>query len=116
MQIPNFEQISHRLETIRDQAIAGYLVQIDQLNQTASQALQNFLPPAPPSTQLTWLVSHPLQALFLGLLLLSLLSGLFSALSKLSEQLWLFLLRAPFQLIGWLFSGLTRKLAKPSQK
>lgn len=58
-----------------------------------------------------WLTEHWLIAFFLhhpwvlgGLvfLILFLISGILRALSRTSENLWLFLLKLPFQVLGWL--------------
>jgi len=49
-----------------------------------------------------FLINHPLVLLGLILLGLFLLSGAWRALSRLSENLWVWLVGLPFQLLGWL--------------
>lgn len=48
-----------------------------------------------------FLVNHPLVLLGLVLLSLFLLSGAWRALSRLSENLWIFVVGLPFQVLGW---------------
>ncbi|MBD1910190.1 MULTISPECIES: hypothetical protein [unclassified Leptolyngbya] len=48
-----------------------------------------------------FLVNHPLVLLGLLLLGLFLISGVWRALSRLSENLWIFIVGLPFQVLGW---------------
>lgn len=48
-----------------------------------------------------FLVNHPLVLLGLLLLGLFLISGVWRALSRLSENLWIFVVGLPFQVLGW---------------
>lgn len=63
---------------------------------------------------LAWLVAHPLWALVLVGLGLLLLAGLWSAIARLTERFWLTLVRLPFQLMAWIFSGITGRLLRRS--
>lgn len=60
-----------------------------------------------------WAVDHPLLTLGLLFVVLLLLSGLLQAIARLTEQIWLGILRSPVLLMQWLFaigrSGLRRK-------
>jgi hypothetical protein len=55
---------------------------------------------------LAWSIAHPLPSL--GLLLLSILSllGLFKAIGRGVEQIWLFLLKTPFKLLQPIFRAI----------
>jgi len=48
-----------------------------------------------------FLLSHPLVLLGLLLLALFLISGAWRALSRVSENLWIFMVGLPFQALGW---------------
>jgi hypothetical protein len=53
-----------------------------------------------------WLLSHPLWAIALCLTVLFITWGLLSAFVQLTQNLWIFLLQAPFKLLKATFSGL----------
>jgi hypothetical protein len=53
---------------------------------------------------LHWLILHPLGLLAIALLFLLLFAGLISAISRLTENIWLVLLKLPFQFLQWLLS------------
>lgn len=48
-----------------------------------------------------FLVNHPLVLLALVLLILFLISGVWRALSRASENFWILLLKMPFQILAW---------------
>jgi len=50
-----------------------------------------------------WLVSHPLWLLGLIVVLILLLAGLVGAIARLTENLWLAVLRSPLSLSRWLW-------------
>jgi predicted PurR-regulated permease PerM len=56
---------------------------------------------------LSWLISHPLYTIAGILLTLLLLSGLLRAFGRMSEQVWIFILRSPFRLTQWIFKTTT---------
>lgn len=62
---------------------------------------------------LSWLVQHPIYTLVLVLLALLLGWGLLGAIARLSEQIWLTLLRLPLQLGRWVFELSINVLLKP---
>jgi hypothetical protein len=53
---------------------------------------------------LAWSIAHPLPSLGLLLLLILSLVGLFGAIGRGVEQIWLFLLKTPFKLLQPIFS------------
>lgn len=60
-----------------------------------------------------WLLLHPLWLLGLMVLVLFLFAGLLGAIARLTEAIWLALLRAPIRLIQLLFLGITQLLKMP---
>lgn len=66
-----------------------------------------------------WLLANPGWLIVAVVVALFLLSGLLRAVAGLTEQLWLGLLRLPFQLVRWVWQGslflLRRPFAKPPQ-
>ena len=55
---------------------------------------------------LAWSIAHPLPSIGLLLLLILFLLGLFGAIGRGVEQIWLFLLKTPFKLLQPIFSGI----------
>jgi hypothetical protein len=56
---------------------------------------------------LSWLITHPIYTIAGILLALLLLSGLLRAFGRMSEQVWIFILRSPFRLTQWIFRTTT---------
>ena len=56
---------------------------------------------------LAWSFAHPLPSLGLMLLLILSLLGLFGAIGRGVEQIWLFLLKTPFKLLQPIFKGIS---------
>ncbi len=56
---------------------------------------------------LAWSIAHPLPSLGLLLLLILSLLGLFGAIGRGVEQIWLFLLKTPFKLLQPIFRGIS---------
>lgn len=54
---------------------------------------------------LYWLTLHPIWLLVTLVTLLFLLSGLLGAIARLTERLWLAILRSPITLIRWIWRG-----------
>jgi hypothetical protein len=88
----------------------------DRLLQSLNAPLQSWLATHPVAQ---WLLMHPLWLLGLVILAIALLVGLFGAIGRLTENLWLRLFRVPL----WLFAGifgsgfrLVRALAKSSAR
>jgi hypothetical protein len=54
-------------------------------------------------TYLAWAISHPLPSLGLLVVAIFTLSGLFKAIGRGFEQIWLFLLKTPFKLLQPIF-------------
>jgi hypothetical protein len=63
---------------------------------------------------LGWEITHPLWSIGLGLLLLFLFWGLLNAISRLTERLWVTLLRIPLQLGQWIGQQLLRFVKLPA--
>ncbi len=61
----------------------------------------------------SWLVAHPFVAFGLLLFLLFLFWGLLSAIARLTEDLWLFIVRLPLKFVQWLFGLLAMALKLP---
>jgi len=74
----------------------------DRLLKSLSAPLQTWLA-AHPITQ--WLVMHPLWLLGLVVGAIALLVGLFGAIGRLTENIWLRLFQAPLWLFTWLFGA-----------
>ncbi|MFQ3616707.1 MAG: hypothetical protein SNJ57_07570 [Cyanobacteriota bacterium] len=86
----------------------------DRLLKSLSAPLQTWLA-AHPIAQ--WLVMHPLWLLGLVILAIALLVGLFGAMGRLTENLWLRLFRLPLAVFAAILGGgfrLARMLAKSS--
>ncbi|GAB4459104.1 MAG: hypothetical protein OHK0037_03900 [Elainellaceae cyanobacterium] len=80
----------------------------DRLLKSLSTPLQSWLA-AHPVAQ--WLVMHPLWLLGLVVMAIALLVGLFGAIGRLTENIWLRLFRIPLWLFATVFGG-SFKLAK----
>jgi hypothetical protein len=52
---------------------------------------------------IAWSIGHPLLSLGLGLIVIFLLWGLFKAIGRGVEQIWIFLLKTPFKLLQPIF-------------
>jgi hypothetical protein len=52
---------------------------------------------------LAWSIGHPVLSLGLGLIVIFLLWGLFKAIGRGVEQIWIFLLKTPFKLLQPIF-------------
>ncbi|GAB4134359.1 MAG: hypothetical protein Fur0046_06100 [Cyanobacteria bacterium J069] len=86
----------------------------DRLLKSLSAPLQNWLV-AHPVAQ--WLVMHPLWLLGLVVMAIALLIGLFGAIGRLTENIWLRLFRVPLWLLAAVFGSglkLARLLAQTS--
>ncbi len=59
---------------------------------------------------LAWSIAHPLLSLGLVLLAILLLWGLFKAIGRGVEQIWIFLLQTPFKLLQPIFSRMWRSI------
>lgn len=88
----------------------------DRLLESLSTPLQTWLA-AHPIAQ--WLVMHPLWALGLIVGAIALLVGLFSAIGRLTENLWLRLFQVPLWLFSSIFGGgfqLAKRLSQSSTR
>lgn len=63
-----------------------------------------------------WLASHPLLAAGLFLFCLFLFWGLLSAIARLTEDLWLFIVRLPLRFVQWLFGLIAKGLKVPAAR
>ena len=63
-----------------------------------------------------WLAAHPLSALGLLLFFLFVFWGLLSAIARLTEDLWLFIVRLPLRFVRWLFGLIAKGLKTPSAR
>lgn len=63
-----------------------------------------------------WLVTHPLFASGLLLLFLFLFWGLLSAIARLTEGIWLFIVQLPLRLAQWLFGLIAKGLKMPATR
>lgn len=61
---------------------------------------------------MAWLLIHPLLSLGLLLVVIVLLRGLLGAIARLTERIWIAILRAPVRLASWLFTLLTQWFVK----
>ncbi len=72
---------------------------VEALQKAIAASLTNWLEAHP---ILAWLIAHPLFTLVLLLLLWLLLGGLFRAIARLTEQVWLSVFHSPLKLGQWL--------------
>lgn len=75
---------------------------VTSLWDTAIQPIQDWLARYP---VMVWLLEHPFWLLSTLLFCLFLLAGLLRAVARLTEQLWLALLRLPLTLVQWIWRG-----------
>jgi hypothetical protein len=61
---------------------------------------------------LAWMLAHPLPSLVLLIIGILLLLGLFKAIGRGMEQLWVFLLKTPFRLLQPLFRLIWRSIQR----
>lgn len=62
---------------------------------------------------IAWLLTHPVISLGLVLVIVVLLRGLLGAIARLTEHIWIAVLRAPMQLASWLFGAVLRLFHQP---
>lgn len=82
---------------------------VEALQQAISASFANWLKAHP---ILAWLITHPLLTLALFLLLWLLLGGLFRAIARLTEQVWLSLFQSPLKLGQWLIGRVPQPLIR----
>jgi hypothetical protein len=63
---------------------------------------------------IAWILTHPLISLGLAFVVIVLLRGLLGAIARLTEHVWLVVLRAPMQLASWLFGVVLQVFYKPT--
>lgn len=56
-----------------------------------------------------WVIGHPLLSVGILLAVVVLLRGLLDAIARLTERVWLAILRAPVRVANWLFTSTTQR-------
>jgi hypothetical protein len=84
----------------------------DAMQRAVADVFQDWLVAHP---LIGWEITHPLWSIGLGLLLLFLFWGLLNAIGRLTERLWVTLLRMPLQLGQWVGQRLFRFIKLPSK-
>jgi hypothetical protein len=84
----------------------------DAMQRAVADVFQDWLVAHP---VLGWEITHPLWSIGLGLLLLFLFWGLLNAIGRLTEHLWVALLRLPLQLGQWIAQHLFGFVKLPSR-
>ena len=64
----------------------------------------------------SWLAAHPLISVGLLFFFLFLFWGLLSAIARLTEDLWLFIVRLPLRFVQWLFGLIALALKLPTAR
>ena len=86
---------------------------INGLQTALMESLQRWLTSHP---IVGWLIVHPLLTSGLLLLFLFLFWGLLSAIARLTEGLWLFIVRLPLRFVQWLFGLIAQGLTTPAAR
>ena len=90
---------------------------VESLQRQASNSLDNWVNAHP---ILGWFTIHPIVTLISAFVLLLLLVGLFGAIGRLTEQLWISILQSPLKFSLWILNKvpqtLTSSLSKTSNK
>lgn len=84
----------------------------EAVRQAIVSTIQDLLPDG---TVMDWLLAHPLYAIGLVILLIFLLGGLLRFINRLTEQVWIYLLQLPINLLRWLGAGLFGFLKRKPQ-
>jgi hypothetical protein len=99
------ENLKSVVETTTQQSSGFRIIAVQETENFLTQPIQTWLED---HRMIAWAIAHPLLA-FGGLLVMVLMfGGLLRAIARLTEQVWILLLKAPLKLGKWLLSLVSR--------